>query len=114
MTNKCCIIHCFYMYHENIEIVKTWNHVTTRALETCGKKKEGSNPDGILQNIVIKKTKRNTFWPANNSGARRGGTNLHRLSRRQSLHGRKDHGALSSCYIAFLFYLAYFYQTNLI
>ena len=44
------------MYHEKIEIVKTWNHVTTRALETCGKKKEGFNyPDGIHQNIVIKK-----------------------------------------------------------
>ena len=44
------------MYHEKIEIVKTWNHVTTRALETRGKKKEGFNyPDGIHQNIVIKK-----------------------------------------------------------
>ena len=67
-------------------------------------KKEGSNyPDGIHQNIVVKKTKRNTFWRA---------THLHRLSRRQSLRGPKDHGALYSCYLAFLFFLAYFYQTN--
>ena len=101
MTNKYCIIHCFYMYHEKQFKPGTRDNLSTRDMlkQTEAEKimqpfltklssrrqvlrylQEGSNyTDGIHAKYCNQKTQRNTFCLANNSGAREGGTHSHWL-----------------------------------